>query len=271
MGYSELAWLLLEQRRPVDEVCKRTGFPRVLVERMAVDMEKQQAIKQAERAVRKAERQVELAAIRMERGCPMCNTGYANVVATCFPPYSNVREFTDRPVDFFMHATCLNRKCPMQTLQPMPDEHTAIEYFKNGWSWKPATGYARLTPLGQEYVFKDLMKRGYTAGELKQLGFKPDVVDRRFMIRDLDRMVFDGVDTELMCLNCGHRGEYRKAVNPHTHRKTDWDCWWRVGCPYCKTRLKHSFPTQEEAQAAWENGQLDQQPATTDQQERKPS
>ncbi len=104
MGYSELAWLLLEQRRPVDEVCKRTGFPRVLVERMAVDMEKQQAIKQAERAVRKAERQVELAAIRMERGCPMCNTGYANVVATCFPPYSNVREFTDRPVDFFMHA-----------------------------------------------------------------------------------------------------------------------------------------------------------------------
>lgn len=92
MNYSELAWLLLEQRRPVDEVCKRTGFPRVLVERMAVDMEKQQAIKQAERAVRKAERQVELAAIRMERGCPMCNTGYANVVATCFPPYSNVRE-----------------------------------------------------------------------------------------------------------------------------------------------------------------------------------
>lgn len=79
MNYSELAWLLLEQRRPVDEVCKRTGFPRVLVERMAVDMEKQQAIKQAERAVRKAERQVELAAIRMERGCPMCNTGYANV------------------------------------------------------------------------------------------------------------------------------------------------------------------------------------------------
>lgn len=120
MNYSELAWLLLEQRRPVDEVCKRTGFPRVLVERMAVDMEKQQAIKQAERAVRKAERQVELAAIRMERGCPMCNTGYANVVATCFPPYSNVREFTDRPVDFFMHATCLNQKCPMQTLQPMP-------------------------------------------------------------------------------------------------------------------------------------------------------
>lgn len=127
MGYSELAWLLLEQRRPVDEVCKRTGFPRVLVERMAVDMEKQQAIKQAERAVRKAERQVELAAIRMERGCPMCNTGYANVVATCFPPYSNVREFTDRPVDFFMHATCLNRKCPMQTLQPMPDDRTAAQ------------------------------------------------------------------------------------------------------------------------------------------------
>ena len=205
MGYSELAWLLLEQRRPVDEVCKRTGFPRVLVERMAVDMEKQQAIKQAERAVRKAERQVELAAIRMERGCPMCNTGYANVVATCFPPYSNVREFTDRPVDFFMHATCLNRKCPMQTLQPMPDEHTAIEYFKNGWSWKPATGYARLTPLGQEYVFKDLMKRGYTAGELKQLGFKPDMVDRQFMIRDLDRMVYEGVDTELMCPNCGRK------------------------------------------------------------------
>lgn len=264
MNYSELAWLLLEQRRPVDEVCKRTGFPRVLVERMAVDMEKQQAIKQAERAVRKAERQVELAAIRMERGCPMCNTGYANVVATCFPPYSNVREFTDRPVDFFMHATCLNRKCPMQTLQPMPDEHTAIEYFKNGWSWKPATGYARLTPLGQEYVFKDLMKRGYTAAELKQLGFKPDMVDRQFMIRDLDRMVYEGVDTELMCPNCGRKGEYRKAVNPHTHRK-DWTCWWRVGCPHCKTRLKHSFPTQEEAKAVWENNQLDQQPTTTDQ------
>lgn len=264
MNYSELAWLLLEKHRPVDEVCKRTGFPRALVERMAADMEKQQA-------VRKAERQVELAAIRMERGCPMCNTGYANVFATCFPAYSNVREFTDKPVDFFMRAECSNWKCPMRTLQPMPDEYTAVEYFKKGLTVMPVDGYVRLTPLGWQYVFDDLMKRGYTAGELKQLGFKPDVVDRRFMIRDLDRMVFDGVDTELMCLNCGHRGEYHKAVNPHTHRKTDWDCWWRVGCPYCKTRLKHSFPTQEEAQAAWENGQLDQQPATTDQQERKPS
>ncbi len=74
-------------------------------------------------------------------------------------------------------------------------------------------------------------------------------------------MVYEGVDTELMCPNCGRKGEYRKAVNLHTHRS--WDCWWRVGCPYCKTRLKHSFPTQEEAQAAWENGQLDQQPKET--------
>ena len=68
MGYSELAWLLLEQRRPVDEVCRRTGFL-VCLWAYGRGYGKQQAIKQAERAVRKAERQVELAAIRMERGC----------------------------------------------------------------------------------------------------------------------------------------------------------------------------------------------------------
>lgn len=263
-SFTELAWFLLEKRRPIDEVCKHTGLSRQIVEHMASDLEKQEA-------VRKAEHAVELAALRLERGCPMCNTGYANVFATCFPPYTNVREFTYKPVDFFMRATCSNRRCPMRTLQPMPDEGTAVEYFKKGWAAMPVEGYARLTPLGCEYVFQELVKEGLSADDLKALGFKPEMVDRQFLIRDLDRMVFDGVDTELMCPNCGRQGEYRKAVNPATHRKTSWDCWWRVGCPYCKTRLKHAFPTQEEAQAAWEDGQLDQQPATTDQQERKPS
>lgn len=254
MEYSELAWLMLEKHRPIDEICQRTGFPRKLVERMADDMEKQQA-------VRKAERAVELAALRMERGCPMCDTGYANVFATCFPPYANVHDFTDRPVGFFMRATCSNRKCPMRTLQPMPDEPTAVEHFTKGLSWKPAEGYAQLTPLGCEYMFHELITRdGLDADSLKALGFNPEAVDRRFLIRDLDRMVLDGVDTELMCPNCGRKGEYRKAVNPATHRKTSWDCWWRVGCPSCKTRLKHAFPTQQEAKTAWENGQLDRQP-----------
>ena len=151
----------------------------------------------------------------------------------------------------------------MRTLQPMPDEYTAVEYFKKGLSWVPVEGYVRLTPLGQQYVFHELIKQGLSADNLKALGFKPEMVDRQFMIRDLDRMVYEGVDTELMCPNCGRKGEYRNAVNPATHRKTSWDCWWRVGCPSCKTRLKHAFPTQQEAKTAWENGQLDQQPKET--------
>ena len=256
MEYTELAWLMLKKHHSIDDICRQTGFHRDLVERMAGDMEKQQAVKKAERAV-------ELAALRMERGCPMCATGYANVTATCFPPYTNAGEFTDRPVDFFMRATCSNWKCPMRTLQPMPDEYTAVEYFKKGLSWVPVEGYVRLTPLGQQYVFHELVQQGLSTDDLKALGFDAEVVDRQFLIRDLDRMVYEGVDTELMCPNCGRKGEYRNAVNPATHRKTSWDCWWRVGCPSCKTRLKHAFPTQQEAKTAWENGQLDQQPKET--------
>lgn len=105
MEYTELAWLMLKKHHSIDDICRQTGFHRDLVERMADDMEKQQAVKKAERAV-------ELAALRMERGCPMCATGYANVTATCFPPYTNAGEFTDRPVDFFMRATCSNWKGP---------------------------------------------------------------------------------------------------------------------------------------------------------------
>ena len=247
---------MLKKRYPIDDICRRTGFRRDLVERMADDLEKQQAVKKAERAV-------ELAALRMERGCPMCATGYANVTTTCFPPYANADEFTDKPIDFFMRAECSNWKCPMRTLQPMPDEYTAVEYFTKGLSWVPVDGYARLTSLGQQYVFHELVQQGLSADDLKALGFDAEVVDRQFLIRDLDRMVYEGVDTELMCPNCGLKGEYRKAANPATHRKTSWDCWWRVGCPSCKTRLKHAFPTQQEAKTAWENGQLDQQPKET--------
>lgn len=262
MEYSELAWLLLKKRRPIDEVCRRTGLRREIVERMADDMEKQQAVEKAEKAV-------ELAAVRMERGCPMCDTGYANVTTTCFPLYSNADEFTDKPVKVFMRAECVNPKCPMRTLQPMPDEYTAIEYFKKGLTGMPVEGYVRLTPLGWQYVFYELVEYGLSADDLKALGFKPDYVDRQFLIRDLDRIVLNGVTTELMCPNCGRKGEYRKAVNPVTHRKTSWDCWWRVGCPYCKTRLKHAFPEQEEAQAAWESGQLDRQPTEKERRKRQ--
>ena len=53
------------------------------------------------------------------------------------------------------------------------------------------------------------------------------------------------------------KGEYRKAISPITHTKT----WWRVGCPYCKTRTRYSFPSQKEASEAFETGKLEKKPA----------
>lgn len=80
------------------------------------------------------------------------------------------------------------------------------------------------------------------------------------MQRTLDRMgdkYVDVFDTTLLCPNCGMKGEYRKAVSPITHTKT----WWRVGCPYCKTRTRYSFPSQREAAEKFESAQLDTKPS----------
>ena len=70
----------------------------------------------------------------------------------------------------------------------------------------------------------------------------------------------EAFDTTLMCPKCGSRGQFRKAVNPHTHRKTSWECWWRVGCPKCGARTVNSFPTQEQAQSAFEANDLLREP-----------
>ena len=70
----------------------------------------------------------------------------------------------------------------------------------------------------------------------------------------------EAFDTTLMCPKCGGRGQFRKAVNPVTHRKTSWECWWRVGCPKCGARTVNSFPTQEQAQSAFEENDLLREP-----------
>lgn len=66
----------------------------------------------------------------------------------------------------------------------------------------------------------------------------------------------DAFDTTLMCPKCGSRGVFRKAVHPTNHSKESWCCWWRVGCPKCGARTVNSFPTQEQAQAAFESDDL---------------
>ena len=70
----------------------------------------------------------------------------------------------------------------------------------------------------------------------------------------------EAFDTTLMCPKCGGRGQFRKAVNPVTHRKTSWECWWRVGCPRCGARTVTSFPSQQPAHAAFEENDLLRQP-----------
>ena len=47
MEYAELAWLMLKKHHSIDDICRQTGFHRDLVERMADDLEKQQAVKKA--------------------------------------------------------------------------------------------------------------------------------------------------------------------------------------------------------------------------------
>lgn len=100
----------------------------------------------------------------------------------------------------------------------------------------------------------------WSAEQVKRLGFDSKLVDTLAMQRTLDRMgdkYVDVFDTTLLCPNCGMKGEYRKAVSPITHTKT----WWRVGCPYCKTRTRYSFPSQREAAEKFESAQLDTKPS----------
>lgn len=103
----------------------------------------------------------------------------------------------------------------------------------------------------------------HTTEQVEQLGFNPPAVEElanQLALRRMELNPDEAFDTTLMCPKCGSRGQFRKAVNPHTHRKTSWECWWRVGCPKCGARTVNSFPTQEQAQSAFEANDLLREP-----------
>lgn len=208
----------------------------------------------AEKIVHKAEIRDERERLRIENGaCPWCAAGYAIVSFTWRP----ASWFTE-PIDFYAKAECSNPRCAMRTLQPMPDERAAREYFVNGHPGCPYPEYAQLSKYGQMHMLISLIREGWDDDVLRRFGFLQKAINKYRLVEQLNNPDFD---IELMCPVCGANGEWRQAVNPRTRSREYGLCWWRVGCPKCHARLKHSFPTKGEAQAAWAAHDFDRKPA----------
>lgn len=248
---------MLEDGLPWRTVKEATGLPDATLDAIAAPI-------LAERELRKTERRI----LRETQPCPLCGSGHAQPEHYTLMLHNievcGVRRDFTADVHF---CRCSNPRCPARLIYPRDSDMQAVEAFTQGRFTEPHpyrdadTGLPVYPNAGILVRQVRRLLEQYPAEQVKRLGFKPEAVDRIALEADWDRMVFDpdAFDTTLMCPKCGHRGEYRKAVNPITHRR-DETCWWRVGCPHCKTRTTHSFPTRQEAAEAFESGQFDRQP-----------
>lgn len=228
----------------------------------------QDAVDLAERSMRQAEAKI----LREQYPCPLCTTGHAEPHdCTTFLPIGFIHggERDGQMVGFWCHpyfCSCSNQRCIACNVFPSESREEAVERFCAG-DFAHEDDFIELG-TGKRYHYsqygieQQILRylAQWNASQVKQLGFDPKLVDTLAMQRTLDRMgdKYAGVfDTTLLCPNCGMKGEYRKAISPITHTKT----WWRVGCPYCKTRTRYSFPSQKEASEAFETGKLEKKPA----------
>ena len=263
---------MLEQGCSVEGVRKATGLPEDTIRRIAAPI---QAIQQAERTVRNAElrigremRREENKRLRAIQPCPLCATGHAEPNS-----YTLMADIIDQQGDRVgvvadvNFCQCSNPRCVARLMYPRDTPQEAVRAFMEGRFAEPhpfvdsRTGMRIMrSRAGVQSDIQRLLGR-WDADEVKRLGFDPRLVDRLAMEYTLDRVKNDPdeLSTELMCPNCGHKGEYRKAVNPVTHRK-DAGCWWRVACRHCGLRLAHAFPTQEDARIRFENGDVEAEP-----------
>lgn len=263
--------LLQSRRSTVESVAKQTGLPvdivRQINEPIAKRLAEQEAVDAAERSMRKAEAKI----MREQYPCPLCSTGHAEPHdCDTFLPLGFIHggERDGQMDGFWCHpyfCSCSNQRCIACNIFPSKSREEAVERFCAG-DFAHEDDFIELK-TGKRYHYsqygieQQILRHlaHWSASQVKQLGFDPKLVDTLAMQRTLDRMgdkFVDVFDTTLLCPNCGMKGEYRKAVSPITHTKT----WWRVGCPYCKTRTRYSFPSQREAAEKFESAQLDTKP-----------
>lgn len=264
--------LLQSRRSTVESVAKQTGLPVDIVRQINAPIAKrraeQDAVDLAERSMRQAEAKI----LREQYPCPLCTTGHAEPHdCTTFLPIGFIHggERDGQMGGFWCHpyfCSCSNQRCIACNVFPSESREEAVERFCAG-DFAHEDDFIELG-TGKRYHYsqygieQQILRylAQWNASQVKQLGFDPKLVDTLAMQRTLDRMgdKYAGVfDTTLLCPNCGMKGEYRKAISPITHTKT----WWRVGCPYCKTRTRYSFPSQKEASEAFETGKLEKKPA----------
>ena len=214
--------LLQSRRSTVESVAKQTGLPVDIVRQINEPIAKRLAEQDAVDAAERSMRKAEAKIMREQYPCPLCSTGHAE------------------PHD-------------CDTFLPLGFIHGGERDGQMDGFWCHPSQYGI-----EQQILRYLAH--WSAEQVKRLGFDPKLVDTLAMQRTLDRMgdkYVDVFDTTLLCPNCGMKGEYRKAVSPITHTKT----WWRVGCPYCKTRTRYSFPSQREAAEKFESAQLDTKPS----------
>lgn len=263
---------MLEHGCSVEDVRRCTGLSESIIRQIAAPI---QALREAERAVAEAELRVireqcreKKQALRARQPCPLCSTGHA--VPDSYMLMTDIIDGQGERVGVAAdvnYCSCSNQRCIARLMYPRDTPQEAIRAFVEGRFAEPHPFRNKLTgmvviesPASTNRRIKQLFGR-WTAEQVKRLGFDPRLVDRLAMEYTLDRVKNDPdeLSTELMCPNCGHKGEYRKAVNPVTHRK-DSGCWWRVACRNCGLRLAHAFPTQEDARIRFENGDVEAEP-----------
>ena len=268
---------LLRLGMPPQKVQERTRLPKSTIDRIAPPILREnaqrKAVEEAERAVEREHRKV----LKEKYPCPMCGKGYGVAEGGAMTAFLNGAvqpvDSTDVPESspFFRPywAHCSNRRCIARLMFPRDTGEDALSAFVLG-EWVRPYPFHSLKD-GTEWTWSQAGLRNevihlladHTTEQVEQLGFNPPAVEKlanQLALRRMELNPDEAFDTTLMCPKCGHKGEYRKAVNPVTHRKTSWECWWRVGCPRCGARTVNSFPTQEQAQSAFEENDLLREP-----------
>lgn len=253
------------------QVAERTRLPQGVVDGIAPPILRQvaeyKAVREAELAVEREHRK----ALREKYPCPMCGRGYGVAEGGVLTAFLNGAvqpvDSTDVPESspFFRPywAHCSTRRCIARLVFPRDSEEDALDAFVLG-EWVRPHPFRSLED-GSEWAWTKAGLRNevihlladHTTEQVEQLGFNPPAVERlanQLALRRMELYPGEAFDTTLMCPKCGGRGQFRKAVNPVTHRKTAADCWWRVGCPRCGARTVNSFPTRQQAQSAFETG-----------------
>lgn len=263
---------------PPQKVQERTRLPKSTIDKIAPPILREnaerEAIQEAERALKREHEKI----LKEKYPCPLCYKGYGIVdggALTAFLDGSVCRigaedETVGKGSPFFRpyYAHCSYRRCPARLIFPRDTREEALRAFLLG-EWIRPHPFVSVSD-GSEWTYTkqglasavSSLMNDYSPEQIKQLGFNPIAVDELANRRALRIAKFnpDAFDLTLMCPKCGSRGEFRKAVNPTNHSKESWCCWWRVGCPRCGARTVNSFPTREQAQSAFEEGDLLREP-----------